>query len=263
MAEGRFLSARDLQQWRSVCVLGEEIGRELFGRRSPLGREVKLRGRRYTVVGVMEERKGIGRDWGKQVLVPVSTAQRRIFGHKTISGLDVFARDPADVPQMIPAIEKALEQRHGPDAQYRIISNKGFLEQIEQVILVMKLVTGGIAGISLLVGGIGIMNIMLVSVTERTREIGIRKALGATRLDILLHFLVEAVVLCLVGGVLGVALGAAGAFALSRLAGWNAYLSALSIALAFAFSACVGVFFGLWPARRAARLNPIDALRYE
>ena len=269
VAEGRFLSARDLQQWRSVCVLGEEIGRELFGRRSPLGREVKLRGRRYTVVGVMEERKGIGRDWGKQVLVPVSTAQRRIFGHKTISGLDVFARDPADVPQMIPAIEKALEQRHGPDAQYRIISNKGFLEQIEQVILVMKLVTGGIAGISLLVGGIGIMNIMLVSVTERTREIGIRKALGARPATLLLQFVVEAVALSLCGGLMGVALGVGVGFGISQIiehfaeSPFPSVVSLDAVLFALGVSVSIGLFFGIFPAARASRLDPVEALSYE
>ncbi len=174
-----YLTPVDVEDNRTVCVLGQNLSTDLFPVLSPIGREVKLNGRRYTVVGVMEERRMFGQDWGNQVIVPVTTAQKRMLGSKRIGELIVHTTEPTDVPLVIPAIEKELRRYHGTNATYRIDSGKGILEQVEQTILIMKLVAGGIAGISLLVSGVGIMNIMIVSVTERTREIGIRKALGA------------------------------------------------------------------------------------
>ena len=266
IAEGRFLLQKDLDARRSVCVLGERPREELFGTGSPVGREVKLGGRRYLVVGVMEERKIFGNEFGFQAFVPVTTAQQRVFGSKSISGAVLLTREPEDAEVVIAAVEKALKRRYGKEVSYRIRSSKGVIDQFEQVVLVIKLVTGGIAGISLLVGGIGIMNIMLVSVMERTREIGIRKALGAKPGALLLQFIVEAVVLSLIGGLVGVAVGVGiglgSAAAIKHFGEWPfpSVVSTGSVLLSLGISAAVGLFFGIYPAARAAQLDPVAAM---
>ena len=272
---GRFLMDRDLDRRRAVAVVGHDIVKETFGGRSPLGREVKLNGSRYTVVGVMKERELFGQSWGDRVLLPVTTAQRRIFGSKTISGLFIHTKGPEDAPVVIPEVEAALHSVHGKDVSYRIDSGRGILEELEQVILIMKLVTGGVAGISLLVGGIGIMNIMLVSVTERTREIGIRKAMGAKPRTLLLQFVVEAIGLSVFGGLLGVAVGVGLGIGISEAIEhfaqgsdnsrppFTSVVSYSSVVLSLGISVTIGLFFGIYPAARAARLDPVDALSYE
>jgi len=267
---GRAFSAGDDEARRRYAVLGASVPRELSSSPSALlGRTVSLGAVPFEVVGIAAEKgaEGSWRNPDEQIWVPLSTARLRLFGADRLRTISVQIAEGVALEQGMVEIERILRREHrlrsGQESDFRIRNRRDVLSMQQETTEVFTVLLASIAGVSLLVGGIGIMNIMLVSVTERTREIGIRKALGATRLDILLQFLVEAVVLCLVGGVLGVALGAGGAFALSRLAGWNTYLSALSVVLAFVFSACVGVFFGLWPARRAASLNPIDALRYE
>ena len=266
---GRFLMERDLDRRQAVAVVGQDIVEETFGGRSPLGREVKVNGGRYTVVGVMKERKLFRQSWGNRVLLPVTTAQRRLFGSKTIGGAFIHTRESADAPVVIPEIEAALHREHGRDVSYRIESGRGILEEIDKVILIMKLVTGGIAGISLLVGGIGIMNIMLVSVTERTREIGIRKALGAKPGTLLLQFVVEAIVLSVCGGLLGVGLGVGLGIGISETIEhfaeqpFPSVVSYASVAMALGISVTIGLFFGIYPAARAARLDPVDALSFE
>ena len=266
---GRFLRDRDLRQRRAVCVLGQDVVEETFGDRSPIGYEVKLNGVRHTVVGVMEERVILFNNWGNQVLVPVTTAQRRLFGSKLIGGLFIHTKEPEDVTAVVPPIEKALKREHGRDAEYRIDSGKGILDEIDQVIMIMKLVTGGVAGISLLVGGIGIMNIMLVSVTERTREIGIRKAMGAKPTTLMLQFVVEAVVLSVFGGLLGVGTGVGLGIGISQViehfaeTPFPSVVSWASVALALGISVTIGLFFGIYPAARASRLDPVEALSYE
>ena len=268
--DGRFLLDNDLKARHRVCVLGSEVKEEVFGERNPLGREVKLNGQRYTVIGVMKERELFGNSWGNQIMVPVTTAQKRLFGSPNIGGMFVYTRKPEDAPLVIPEIRKALKRQHGPKTQYRIESGKGILEQVETTIMVMKIVTGGIAGISLLVGGIGIMNIMLVSVTERTREIGIRKALGAKPATLLLQFVVEAISLSLVGGLLGVGLGIGLGMGISAVIEhyaevpyYPSVVSLPSVLLSLGISVAIGLFFGIYPAARAARLNPVDALSFE
>ena len=269
LAEGRFFQDRDLQQQHSVCVLGQQIREDLFGSQPSVGREIKLNGERYLVIGVMEERKISGFERGNQIFVPVTTAQQRIFGNRDLGGLTVLARATEDVPQLIPLIEGALKKRHGPEAVFEIESSQSILDQIEQTIMVMKLVTGGIAGISLLVGGIGIMNIMLVSVTERTREIGIRKALGAKPVTLLMQFVVEAVVLSLAGGLIGVGLGVGLGLGLSQLiehfseSPFPSIVALDSVVVSLGISVAIGLFFGIYPAARAARLDPVVALGAE
>ena len=267
---GRFLDERDLESWRSVCVLGTEVAEKLFGTDSPLGQEVKMNGQRFTVVGTMEEKKLFEDDWGNRVLVPLSTGQLRLFGRRELNGLIVLTEKPEDVPASVAAIDQTLKRFHGPKAEYRIDTGKGFLQQIEQIILVMKLATGGIAAISLLVGGIGIMNIMLVSVTERTREIGIRKALGAKPRHLVFQFVAEAVVLSLTGGILGVlggiGLGRAISAVIEHYAEVPFFPSVVSmgaVGLSLGVSIAIGLFFGIYPALRASRMDPVEALRYE
>jgi putative ABC transport system permease protein len=267
---GRFLDERDLQAWRSVCVLGTEAAEKLFGADSPLGQEVKMNGQRFTVVGTMEEKKLFEDDWGNRVLVPLSTGQLRLFGRRELNGLIVLTEKPEDVPASVAAIEGALKRFHGPKSEFRIDTGKGFLQQVEQIILVMKLATGGIAAIALLVGGIGIMNIMLVSVTERTREIGIRKALGAKPRHLAFQFVAEAVVLSFTGGILGVlggiGLGRAISAVIEHYAEVPFFPSVVSldaVGLSLGVSIAIGLFFGIYPALRAARLDPVEALRYE
>ncbi len=266
---GRFLLHRDQAELRRVCVLGRTAADEVFGGADPVGQEIKLDGQRFEVVGLMADRQIFGDDWGNQVLVPVTTAHQRIFGHDRINGAYAYLVSPEDAPVVIDQIQTALKRVHGSRAEYRIESGRGFLDQIEGVFLVMKLVTGGIAGISLLVGGIGIMNIMLVSVTERTREIGIRKALGAKPAVLMLQFVVEAIVLSLCGGLLGLGTGVGLGLGISHVIAqysevpYPSVVSYSSALLSLGLALAVGLFFGIYPAVRAARLNPVDALGYE
>ena len=250
-------------------MIGEKVREEVFGLAPFLGRELKLNGQRFTGVGLMEDRQLFGEDWGDQVRVPVTTAQRRLAGNKFIQALVAHAEEREDVPHITAAIEKALKKRHGPEANYQIISGHSILEQVEQTILLLKLVVGGIAGISLLVGGIGIMNILLVSVAERTREIGIRKALGAKPVTLLWQFVIEALALSLTGGALGVAAGYGLGVCIARVISHYSELYFASIVspeatlLVLALSIAIGLFFGIYPAARASRLDPVDALRSE
>ena len=209
----------------------------------------------------------VGQDPDDQVLIPIQTARYRAFGTDRLRSISVLAKSEAEIPLAIADIQKNLRRSHrlrqGQADDFQVRNQADFLSTAAETTAVFGLLLAGIATVSLLVGGIGIMNIMLVSVTERTREIGVRKALGATSNNILLQFLIEAVVLCLVGGLVGVILGTGGAWALSSLGSFSTSVSSDSIVLAFVFSALVGVVFGVWPARRAATLDPIVALRYE
>ncbi|MBT3342496.1 MAG: FtsX-like permease family protein [Gemmatimonadetes bacterium] len=269
LEEGRFLLDDDLKNRRSVAVIGQRIVEEVFGRRPPVGEEIKIRGQRHLVVGVMSPRKIFNDDWGNRVMVPVTTAQQRLLGTKNIGGLLIYTKHADDAPIVLPQIEAALKKRHGAEMEYQIESGKSILDQVEQTIMVMKLVTGGVAGISLLVGGIGIMNIMLVSVTERTREIGIRKALGARPATLLTQFVVEAIVLSMIGGALGVGFGIGIGVGISAAiehfaeTPFPSVVSAASVFLALGISTGVGLFFGIYPAARAARLDPVEALSHE
>ena len=203
----------------------------------------------------------------EQILIPLSTARFRLFGTDRLRSVALQVKNGTSLEQGMVDIERILRREHkirpGADNDFQIRNQQDILATQQQATEVFGVLLASIAAVSLIVGGIGIMNIMLVSVTERTREIGVRRALGATRLDIMLQFLIEAVVLCLLGGMFGVIVGSASAMAMSKFLGWNTLISPDAVLIAFVFSAVVGLFFGLWPARRAARLNTIDALRYE
>jgi putative ABC transport system permease protein len=271
IAAGRMFSDAENQGTQRVAVLGSAVLQNL-GASAPealVGESVRIKGIQFTVVGVLAA-KGQGTAFGDpddQVLIPINTARFRVLGTDRIRSINVLAPSEGAIPQTMADIQSILRREHrlrpGQDDDFSIRNQADFLNTLGETTQTFTFLLAGIAAVSLLVGGIGIMNIMLVSVTERTREIGVRKALGATRRTILLQFLIEAVVLCLFGGTIGVLLGALTAYTLTQVAAWSASVSLPSVVLAFAFSALVGVIFGVWPARRAARLDPIQALRYE
>jgi putative ABC transport system permease protein len=271
LAAGRMFTRGEDESRRRVAVLGPEVAKNL-GFETPsaiVGQPIRVRGIQFEVVGVLES-KGQTSPWNNpddQVLIPIQTARFRVLGTDRVRSISVLARSEADISNTMAAIERVLRREHRirpeRDNDFTIRNQADFLNTLGETTQVFSLLLAGIAAVSLLVGGIGIMNIMLVSVTERTREIGIRKALGASRRTILLQFLIEAVVLCVLGGLVGILIGGGGATVMSRSFNWNVDVSAVSVALAFAFSAGVGIVFGVWPARRAAALDPIQALRYE
>jgi putative ABC transport system permease protein len=268
LAQGRFLTSADLKQRAKVVVLGDTVRETLFGEARPVGKTLKVNGQNFRVVGVFRAKGGGGgRSPDDQVYVPITTAMRRLFGVDHISSMGVQAVSEDRMGTALNEVEALLRRRHGiagsDPSDFRIFNQADLIETAEQTNRTITLLLAIIGGISLFVGGIGIMNIMLVSVTERTREIGIRKALGARRKDILSQFLIEAITISLVGGLIGAALGIAAPALLSRWTGWPTVVSPGPVLLSFSFAAAVGIFFGLYPALKAASLNPIQALRHE
>ena len=271
MAAGRFFTNAEDQSRQRVAVVGPTV-LENLGVQTPegiIGENIRIRGIQFTVVGVYKS-KGQANPFSNpddQVLIPIQTARFRVMGSNRLRSISVLAESEAGIPDAMADIQKILRREHRlrperPD-DFQIRNQADFLNTLGETTQVFSMLLAGIAAVSLLVGGIGIMNIMLVSVTERTREIGIRKALGATRINILFQFLIEAIVLCLVGGTIGIGVGAGGAWAFTKFLGWNTTIGSSSVLLAFGFSAFVGLVFGVYPARRAAKLDPIVALRYE
>ena len=270
LAEGRMFTDAEDRAHARVAVLGSEV-LPLLSIGHPLAildERIRIAGRQFTVIGVLAARgvSGVG-DADQQVLIPFSTGRFQVFGTDRVQDIWVRAVDESSLVDASIEVQAALRRSHRlrPDQpdDFSIRNQSDFLMVLSETTQTFTTLLAGIAAVSLLVGGIGIMNIMLVSVTERTREIGIRKALGATRQTILLQFLAEAMVLCIAGGAVGVAIGTGASAVLSRSFGWDTSLSPAAIVLAFTFAAAVGIIFGVWPARRAAVLDPITALRYE
>jgi putative ABC transport system permease protein len=266
---GRMFSAADEAARARVVVLGADIP-AMFDSdaASMIGRNVLIRSISFQVIGVMEAKGSTGwQNPDDDMWIPLSTAQFRVTGNEFVETISVQVAEDSTIELAMLEIERVLRREHkiqpGGDNDFGIVNRKQFVESRQEATEVFTYLLAGIAGVSLIVGGIGIMNIMLVTVTERTREIGIRKALGATRGNILLQFLVESTTLCLFGGLLGLALGAGAASLLAKFAGWQTVVTTESAIAAFGFSAFVGISFGIWPARRAAQLDPIDALRHE
>ncbi len=271
LAAGRFFSSAEDASKARVAVVGPEVIKNL-GLNGPyaiLDEPIRIRGIQFTVIGVLESKGQSGgfQNPDDQILIPLQTARYRALGTERLRSISVLAPSEDKIDETMAEIQRVLRREHrirpGRPDDFAIRNQSDFLSTFAETTEVFTYLLSGIAAVSLLVGGIGIMNIMLVSVTERTREIGVRKALGATRWNILIQFLIEAVVLCLLGGLLGILLGSGIANWLSNAFQWNTSISPTSIGLAFGFSAVVGVLFGVWPARRAARLDPILALRYE
>ncbi len=272
--EGSFFNYLDINEARRVCVLGAGIKRQLFFFRDPLGEQVKIGNQWFTVVGVMEDKLSSGggksnlpiRDTNEDVYIPITTSLKRFPMKQFESEINRFVARVIDMDKIQEAaniINHTMERRHNQVEDFDIVIPEALLRQSQQTQRIFNIVMGAIAGISLLVGGIGIMNIMLASVIERTREIGIRRAVGATQKDILGQFLVEAVVLSFTGGLVGIVLGFVLTKVISMYADWRTIVAWESILLAFWVSAAVGVIFGYYPARQAAMKEPIESLRYE
>lgn len=269
---GRAFTAEEQKRAAKVCVLGTTVAENLFGDEYPIGKVIRIRNVPCTVIG-MTESKGQsprGEDQDDAVWIPLRTAQYRLFGTPfpdEVRAILVQAHTIALIPKAERQVRDLLKVRHGisrgEDPDFSVRNLTEILKTAQKSLNVMTMLLGSIAAISLVVGGIGIMNIMLVSVTERTREIGIRMAVGARSSDILSQFLVEAVVLSIAGGVIGLILGLIGSFIAARMSGWPALVSLWSVVIAVVFSGLVGVFFGFYPAYKASRLHPIEALRHE
>ena len=269
VTDGREFTTEEQVAGAGVCLIGETVRRELFGNRSVLGTNIRVKQISCQVIGVLGSKGqgAFGNDQDDVVFMPLHTLQRRITGNTRVNTLLVSMQNGANPERVKADITDLLRERRklaeGEEDNFNVLDTKQLGEAFSGTTRVMTTLLGAVAAVSLLVGGIGIMNIMLVSVTERTREIGLRMAVGARGRDILAQFLIEAVTLSLLGGALGVLLGAVATWAVGTFAGWQVTLSAPSIALAVGFAAMVGVFFGYYPARRASRLLPIQALRYE
>ncbi len=274
LADGRGFDAADVQGSAKVAIVGQTVARELFGDADPLDQVIRVKKIPVTIVGVLSKKgqNSMGQDQDDVVIVPISTYRNRIQGGagsklKRIGSISVKVREGQSMKAAEDAIKELLRQRFkvqpGADDPFAIRNLTEILQAQEASSRIMTLLLAAVAGISLIIGGIGIMNIMLVSVTERTREIGLRMAVGARGRDILAQFLIEAVTLSLIGGAIGVALGAVATWGVGQFAGWQVSMSLSSIFLAAGFSAFVGVFFGFYPAHRASKLLPIQALRYE
>ena len=266
---GRMFTTGDDAGRQRYAVLGSQVP-EMLGANpaAMIGQTVLVRGIPFEIIGILSEKGSQGfQNPDEQILIPLQTARFRVFGTDRLRTIAVQVRDGVPLEQGMVDLERVLRREHkirpGGDNDFSVRNSREFLATQQAATQILTALLASIAAVSLVVGGIGIMNIMLVSVTERTREIGVRKALGATRTNILLQFLIEALVLCITGGTIGILLGVGAAVGLSKLLHWNTLISPASIAIAFGFSAGVGLFFGIWPARKAASLDPIVALRYE
>lgn len=271
---GRFFSEEDINRGDPICVIGSEVHKDLFQMENPMGRELKIGNERFTVVGVMEEKgnKMASEGWDNRVIIPISTMTARFIG-KQKGWIFLFAQANSydEVEQAVAEIKIAFRQQHGDEKYFDFFTAKQIIQQVGNVSRIVQVLLGAVASIALFVGGIGIMNIMLVSVSERTREIGLRKAIGAKRGDVLIQFLIEAIVLSICGGIIGIFIGSGIAtgsgWVISKFvikdANWPAVVSIQAALVAFCVSAFIGIFFGIYPANKAASLTPTEALRHD
>jgi putative ABC transport system permease protein len=267
--QGQFYTASDVQNSANVVVIGHTVINKIFGKIDPIGKIIKIDGKNFTVIGIIKSKGAdqFGNDQDNSVSIPITTAQHKLYGIDYINMIIAQSTSENNMDQASDEIEKILRRAHNlkPDEKndFTVQNQTQLLDIVGTITSIFTITISSIAGISLLVGGIGIMNIMLVSVTERTREIGIRKAVGAKNKDILIQFLIESVVLSITGGIMGILFAVAVSIILNKFTILKPTISVFPILLAITFSTLVGLFFGIYPAMRAARLNPIEALRYE
>lgn len=269
MKSGRFLSEKNVQNRERVAVVGKTVVKNLFGDEDPVGAEIRVKNIPFRIIGVLNSKGSgaMGNDQDDMVIIPYTTAMERVEGIDYLRMIYVVGKDENGIDRLQSDIENLLRVRHGiKDTNlddFNIQNMNSIMETMEETTGTLTLFLGAVAAISLVVGGIGIMNIMLVSVTERTREIGVRKALGATYSVIVTQFLIEAVVISLMGGIIGIILGIGSSKLIGMASGMSTVISVPTIVMSFAFSMAIGLIFGIYPARKAAKLNPIDALHYE
>ena len=266
---GIFITEHNMVKRNRVAVIGSTVSENLFGGSNPVGQNIRIDNQPFKIIGVLKKKgqSSMGQDQDDVIIVPMTTAQERMLGVNYVHSINVQVSSPDIMDEVQEDIETLLRQRHhiakGQEDDFNVRNLTSLMETMDSTTAMITMLLGAVAGISLLVGGIGIMNIMMVSVTERTREIGIRKALGATFRNIMMQFLIESVVIGIIGGVIGIFMGCTLSIAVAEFFNFNTVITLLPIAVSFSFAVGTGLFFGIYPARKAAKLDPIEALRYE
>ena len=266
---GSFVSTDDMNKRNRVAVIGTTVASNLFAKENPVGKNIRINNQPYKVIGLLESKgqSSVGQDQDDVIYVPLTTAQERMLGITYVQSINIQVTNQEKMDQVQAEVETLLRSRHhilaGKDDDFNVRNLTSLMETVNQSTAMLTMLLGAIAGISLIVGGIGIMNIMMVSVTERTREIGIRKALGATFMNIMTQFLIESMVIGIIGGIIGIGMGCIASKVIAQLGSFTTVITITPIVVSFMFAVGIGLFFGIYPARKAAKLDPIEALRYE